>query len=47
MVKASLQEILLLKGKTNAVSFPAKISVKNSVVTLESDKFTIDRQNGT
>lgn len=35
---------LTAKGKTNAVSFPAKISVKNGVVTLESDKFTIDRQ---
>ena len=35
---------LTAKGKTNAVSFPAKISVKNGVVTLESDKFSIDRQ---
>lgn len=35
---------LTAKGKTNAVSFPAKISVKNGVVSLESDKFTIGRQ---
>lgn len=35
---------LTAKGKTNAVSFPAKISVKNGAVTLESDKFSIDRQ---
>ena len=35
---------LTAKGKTNAVSFPAKISVKNGVVTLESDKFTINKQ---
>ncbi|WDT69193.1 YceI family protein [Cloacibacterium sp. TD35] len=35
---------LTAKGKTNVVSFPAKISVKSGVVTLESDKFTIDRQ---
>ncbi|SDE47566.1 YceI family protein [Riemerella columbipharyngis] len=35
---------LTLKGSTNAVTFPAKIEVKNGVLTLTSDKFTIDRQ---
>ena len=42
--KSIVSGTLTAKGKTNAVSFPAKISVKNGVVTLESDKFTIDRQ---
>ncbi len=32
------------KGKSNAVTFPAKIGVKNGVVTFASDKFAIDRQ---
>lgn len=35
---------LTLKGKTNAVSFPAKVSVANGVVTLESKQFSFDRQ---
>ena len=35
---------LTVKGKTNPVSFPAKITAKNGVVTLESDKFSFDRQ---
>jgi polyisoprenoid-binding protein YceI len=35
---------LTVKGKTNAVSFPAKITSANGVVTLESDKFSFDRQ---
>ena len=35
---------LTAKGKTNPVSFPAKITAKNGVVTLESDKFSFDRQ---
>ncbi|NHW58503.1 YceI family protein, partial [Escherichia coli] len=35
---------LTVKGKTNAVTFPAKIGVTNGVVTLTSDKFSIDRQ---
>lgn len=35
---------LTVKGKANSVSFPAAISVKNGVVSLTSDKFTIDRQ---
>ena len=35
---------LSVKGKTNAVSFPAKISYIKGVVNLVSDKFAIDRQ---
>lgn len=35
---------LTAKGKTNAVSFPANITVKNGVVSLVSDKFSFDRQ---
>ena len=35
---------LTVKGKTNVVSFPAKITSANGVVTLESDKFSFDRQ---
>jgi len=35
---------LTVKGKTNLVSFPAKITSNNGVVTLESDKFSFDRQ---
>ncbi|WP_027386214.1 YceI family protein [Chryseobacterium gregarium] len=35
---------LTVKGKTNAVSFPAKITYANGTVTLASKKFTIDRQ---
>lgn len=35
---------LTVKGKTNPVSFPAKITAANGVVTLESDKFSFDRQ---
>ncbi len=36
--------VLTAKGKSNPVSFPAKISVANGVVTLESSKFSFDRQ---
>ncbi|WP_332019475.1 YceI family protein [Kaistella sp.] len=35
---------LTVKGKTNAVSFPAKISYSKGVVNLVSDKFSFDRQ---
>ena len=35
---------LTVKGKTNAISFPAKITNDKGIVTLESNKFTIDRQ---
>lgn len=35
---------LTIKGKTNAVSFPAKIAYSKGVVSLVSDKFTFDRQ---
>lgn len=42
--KSVVEGKLTAKGKTNAVSFPAKISVKNGVITLASDKFSIDRQ---
>ena len=35
---------LTAKGKTNPVSFPAKITAKNGVVTLESDNLSFDRQ---
>jgi len=35
---------LTVKGKTSAISFPAKITNNKGVITLESDKFTIDRQ---
>ena len=42
--KSLVSGTLTAKGKTNAVSFPAKISVANGAVSLVSDKFTIDRQ---
>ena len=35
---------LTVKGKTNPVSFPAKISLKNGVLNMVSDKFSFDRQ---
>lgn len=35
---------LTVKGKTAPVSFPAKITSAGGVVTLESDKFSFDRQ---
>lgn len=35
---------LTLKGKTSAVTFPAKVTVKDGVVTLESKEFSFDRQ---
>ncbi|MBU4537758.1 MAG: YceI family protein [Weeksellaceae bacterium] len=35
---------LMVKGKTNAVSFPAKISYSKGVVSLVSNKFSFDRQ---
>ena len=42
--KSIVSGTLTAKGKTNAVSFPAKISVANCAVSLVSDKFSIDRQ---
>ena len=44
MVKSIVTGNLTAKGKTNAVSFQLKFQLKTVVVTLESDKFTIDRQ---
>lgn len=35
---------LTVKGKTNAVSFPSKISYSKGVLSLVSDKFSFDRQ---
>lgn len=35
---------LTVKGKTNPVSFPAKISVNKGIVSIVSNKFTWDRQ---
>ncbi|MDP9960880.1 YceI family protein [Chryseobacterium lathyri] len=35
---------LTVKGKTNAVTFPAKIAYSKGVVSLVSDKFSFDRQ---
>ena len=35
---------LTAKGKTNPVSFPAKISLNNGVLNFVSDKFSFDRQ---
>lgn len=35
---------LTLKGKTNPVSFPAKITYSKGVVSLVSNKFSFDRQ---
>ncbi|WP_326982794.1 YceI family protein [Chryseobacterium sp. MYb264] len=35
---------LTVKGKTNAISFPAKISYSKGVVSLVSNKFSFDRQ---
>ncbi|MCW3161239.1 YceI family protein [Chryseobacterium oryctis] len=35
---------LTVKGKTNKVSFPAKISYSKGVVNLVSNKFSFDRQ---
>ena len=35
---------LTVKGKTNVVSFPAKISYSKGVVSLVSNKFSFDRQ---
>lgn len=35
---------LTVKGKTNPVSFPAKISVNKGVISIVSDKFSWDRQ---
>lgn len=35
---------LTVKGKTNPVSFPAKISYSKGVASLVSDKFSFDRQ---
>jgi len=35
---------LTVKGKTNPVSFPANVTVKDGMVTLTSNKFSFDRQ---
>lgn len=35
---------LTAKGKTSAVSFPAKINLNNGVLNIVSDKFSFDRQ---
>lgn len=35
---------LTVKGKTNTISFPAKISYSKGVVSLVSNKFSFDRQ---
>lgn len=35
---------LTVKGKTNAISFPANVSNKDGVVSIVSDKFSFDRQ---
>lgn len=35
---------LTVKGKTSAISFPAKISYSKGVVSMESNKFSFDRQ---
>lgn len=35
---------LTIKGKTSSISFPAKISTDKGTVTIESDKFSFDRQ---
>ena len=42
--KSVVSGTLTAKGKTNAVSFPATISVNKGAVNFVSDKFTIDRQ---
>ncbi len=42
--KSIVTGTLTAKGKTNAVSFPATITVDGGFVTFASDKFTIDRQ---
>ena len=35
---------LTVKGKTNAVTFPAKLSVSKGVASIVTDKFSFDRQ---
>ncbi|MGX9987112.1 YceI family protein [Soonwooa purpurea] len=35
---------LTIKGKTNPVSFPAKVGVSKGVASIVSDKFSFDRQ---
>jgi polyisoprenoid-binding protein YceI len=35
---------LTVKGKTNPVTFPAQLTSKDGVVTLQSNKFSFDRQ---
>ncbi|MCT2560916.1 YceI family protein [Chryseobacterium herbae] len=35
---------LTVKGKTNAITFPAKIAYSKGVVSLVSEKFSFDRQ---
>lgn len=35
---------LTVKNKTNPVAFPAKISLKNGILNIVSDKFSFDRQ---
>ncbi|WP_435525866.1 YceI family protein [Chryseobacterium indoltheticum] len=36
---------LTVKGKTNPVSFPANVTVKDGVVTLTSNKFSLTDKN--
>ena len=35
---------LTIKGKTNPVSFPAKVTFSKGIVSIVSDKFSFDRQ---
>lgn len=35
---------LTVKGKTNAISFPAKVGVSKGVASIVTDKFSFDRQ---
>ena len=35
---------LTVKGKTNPITFPARLTANKGVVTLASDKFSFDRQ---
>lgn len=35
---------LSVKGKTNTISFPARLTASNGTVTLASDKFSFNRQ---
>ena len=35
---------MTIKGKTNVVSFPANVVVKDGSISLQSELFTFDRQ---